>query len=160
MIKLIAGLPQAGLGLKPACCTPQTDLLQAGHGRPVLGLLPTTTSTATSLSQACCRLVCRRPAAGYFFCKGRHPLIAETGYMCCFEHDRHSLAYLMKQDFEEHDTTMACRLCIIIEYSSTRLQLKQNGRPYKAMVRTVSKSRKEPFLKLQKVSSLHYHEFL
>ena len=67
----VAGLPQAGLGLKPACCTPQTDLLQAGHGRPVLGLLPTTTSTATSLSQACCRLVCRRPAAGYFFCKGR-----------------------------------------------------------------------------------------
>ena len=66
----VSGLPQAGLGLKPACCTPQTDLLQAGHGRPVLGLLPTTTSTATSLSQACCRLVCCRPAAGYFFCKG------------------------------------------------------------------------------------------
>ena len=51
----------------------------------------------------------------------------------------------------------------IIEYGSTLyvgLQLKQNGRSYKAMVRTVSKSRKEAFLKLQKVSSLHYHEFL
>ena len=50
----------------------------------------------------------------------------------------------------------------IIEYNSTLyvgLQLKQNGRPYKAMVRTVSKSRKEAFLKLQKVSSLHYHAF-
>ena len=49
------------------------------------------------------------------------------------------------------------------EYGSTLyvgLQLKQNGRPYKAMVRTVSKSRKEAFSKLQKVSSLHYHEFL
>ena len=49
----------------------------------------------------------------------------------------------------------------IIEYGSTLyvgLQLKQNGRPYKAMVRTVSKSRKEAFLKLQKVSSLHYHD--
>ena len=49
----------------------------------------------------------------------------------------------------------------IIEYSSTLyvgLQLKQNGRPYKAMVRTVSKSRKGAFLKLQKVSSLHYHD--
>ena len=52
---------------------------------------------------------------------------------------------------------------VIIEYDSTLyvgLQLKQNGRPYKAMVRTVSKSRKEAFLKLQKVSSLHYHAFL
>ena len=52
---------------------------------------------------------------------------------------------------------------VIIEYGSTLyvgLQLKQNGRPYKAMVRTVSKSRKEAFLKLQKVSSLHYHAFL
>ena len=53
----------------------------------------------------------------------------------------------------------------IIEYGSTLyvgLQLKKNGRPHKAMVRTVSKSRKEAFLKLQKVStcSLHYHEFL
>ena len=51
----------------------------------------------------------------------------------------------------------------IIEYGSTLyvgLQLKQNGRPYKAMVRTVSKSRKETFSKLQKVSSLHYHAFL
>ena len=51
----------------------------------------------------------------------------------------------------------------IIEYGSTLyvgLQLKQNGRPYKAMVRTVSKLWKEAFLKLQKVSSLHYHEFL
>ena len=51
----------------------------------------------------------------------------------------------------------------IIEYGSTLyvgLQLKQNGRPYKTMVRTVSKSWKEAFLKLQKVSSLHYHEFL
>ena len=51
----------------------------------------------------------------------------------------------------------------IIEYGSTLyvgLQLKQNGRPYKAMVRTVSKSWKEAFLKLQKVSSIHYHEFL
>ena len=51
----------------------------------------------------------------------------------------------------------------IIEYGSTLyvgLQLKQNGRPYKAMVRTVSKSQKEAFLKLQKVSSLHYHAFL
>ena len=51
----------------------------------------------------------------------------------------------------------------IIEYGSTLyvgLQLKQNGRPYKAMVRTVSKSRKGAFLKLQKVSSLHYHAFL
>ena len=41
----------------------------------------------------------------------------------------------------------------IIEYGSTLyvgLQLKQNGRPYKAMVRTVSKSRKEAFSKLQK----------
>ena len=51
----------------------------------------------------------------------------------------------------------------IIEYGSTLyvgLQLKQNGRPYKAMVRTVSKSWKEAFSKLQKVSSLHYHAFL
>ena len=51
----------------------------------------------------------------------------------------------------------------VIEYGSTLyvgLQLKQNGRPYKAMVRTVSKSRKGAFLKLQKVSSLHYHAFL
>ena len=51
----------------------------------------------------------------------------------------------------------------IIEYSSTLyvgLQLKQNGHPYKAMVRTDSKSRIEAFIKLQKVSSLHYHEFL
>ena len=52
---------------------------------------------------------------------------------------------------------------LIIEYGSTLyvgLQLKQNGRPYKAMVRTVSKSRKVAFSKLQKVSSLHYHAFL
>ena len=51
----------------------------------------------------------------------------------------------------------------IIEYGSTLyvgLQLKQNGRPYKAMVRIVSKSRKETFSKLKKVSSLHYHVFL
>ena len=51
----------------------------------------------------------------------------------------------------------------IIEYDSTLyvgLQLKQNGCPYKAMVRTVSKSWKEAFLKLQKASNLHYHEFL
>ena len=51
----------------------------------------------------------------------------------------------------------------IIEYGSTLyvgLQLKQNGHPYKAMVRTVSKSRKEAFSKFQKVSSLHYHAFL
>ena len=50
----------------------------------------------------------------------------------------------------------------IIEYGSTLyvgLQLKQNGRPYKA-IRTVSKSWKEAFSKLQKVSSLHYHEIL
>ena len=49
----------------------------------------------------------------------------------------------------------------IIEHDSTLyvgLQLKQNGRPYKAMVRTVSKSRKEAFLKLQKVSSLHFYD--
>ena len=49
----------------------------------------------------------------------------------------------------------------IIEYSSTLyvgLQLKQNGRPYKAMVRTVSKSQKEAFSKLQKVSRLHHHD--
>ena len=52
---------------------------------------------------------------------------------------------------------------LVIEYGSTLyvgLQLKQNGRPYKAMVRAVSKSRKEAFSKLQKVSSLHYHAFL
>ena len=52
---------------------------------------------------------------------------------------------------------------LIIEYGSTLyvgLQLKQNGHPYKAMVTTVSKSRKEAFSKLQKVSSLHYHVFL
>ena len=45
----------------------------------------------------------------------------------------------------------------IVEYSSTLyvgLWLKQNGRPYKAMVRTVSKSWKEALLKLLKVSSL------
>ena len=42
----------------------------------------------------------------------RHPLIAETGYMCCFEHYRHSLAYLMKQDFEEHDTIIN-KYCVI-----------------------------------------------
>ena len=54
-------------------------------------------------------------------------------------------------------------MCCIIEYDSTLyvgLQLKQNGRPCKVMVRTVSKSRKEAFSKVQKVSSLHYHAFL
>ena len=52
---------------------------------------------------------------------------------------------------------------IIIEYSSTLyvgLQLKQNGRPYKAMVKTISKSWQEAFSKVQKLSSIHYHVFL
>ena len=47
----------------------------------------------------------------------------------------------------------------IIEYSSTLyvgLQLKQNGYP---LIQAMVKSRKA-FLKLQKVSSLHYHAFL
>ena len=51
----------------------------------------------------------------------------------------------------------------IIEYASTLyvgLELKQNGRPYKAMVKTDSKSRQQAFSKLQKVSSLHYQVFL
>ena len=84
----VAGLPQAGLGLKPACYTPQTDLLQAGHGRPVLGLLPTTTSTATSLSQACCRLVCRRPAAGYFFVRAVFCESLKRFYPVIFEENK------------------------------------------------------------------------
>ena len=51
----------------------------------------------------------------------------------------------------------------IIEYDSTLyvgLQLKQNGRPYKVMVRTISKSWQEAFSKVKKVSSIHYHVLL
>ena len=62
---------------------------------------------------------------------------------------------------QEYDNeSMAKKFHIIIEYGSTLyvgLQLKQNGHPYKAMVRADSKSQKEAFLNLQKVSSLHYH---
>ena len=52
-------------------------------------------------------------------------------------------------------------ILFIIEYGSTPyigLQLKQNGCPCKAMVRTVSKSRKEAFSKLQKVSIMRFYD--
>ena len=50
-------------------------------------------------------------------------------------------------------TGICLAINLIIEYGSTLyvgLQLKQNGRPYKAMVRTVSKSRKKAFFKASK----------